>query len=469
MRAQRRRTGHTKVWCWRKPDLLLKSPMMSNYPPVSLGRESPHRLQSFNKLLLVFYRDAVALFQSGDNEFELKSERVTPCEAAVLLPSGRLVISLGSGLSLLGLDLEPLAEMAGQGEDIVDLVALDGRRFLSQDEDGTISCWEISEDDQLVETGRWPIECTPLFAAKDGKTVVCAERGRIQERDSRNGTVTTTWPKTATAVWGIAEPNGFQAHTIDEAGTCWLWDIASREALFALDPGFPAVRACFNEGGTAGAILGQSGEVSHFKVVEGGACTEISVPGTPLVSLTFFGPQLVGLDENGGLWELGEEEPKAVGGSWADWATCCCFCPPDRIYVGTATGSLETFHPDGKRLTASLQVHQDALVGIEPFAGRLFTLGADASVCRIENPGRDSAVATEVAEYPGQSVVSHAFHAESGTLWMGLEDGLVVALTPDGKDRQVQLEGRRVEEIQSAGAEAALVLTDRGSVRYLRI
>jgi hypothetical protein len=443
--------------------------MMSNYPPVSLGRESPHRLQSRQNDLLVLYRDAVALFAKKDGEYALVAERVTPCEAGVLLSSERLVIGVGPDLSLLGPELEPLSEAAGQGEDIVELVALDGGRFLSLDEGGATVCWELSADDQLNLIAQWPIECTPLFPSKDGKSVVCAERGRVQERDSRTGTVLTSWPKTATAAWGVCEPNRYQGLTIDESGTCWVWDLASREALFALDLSFAAVRACFREDGTVGAVLGQSGEVAHFKVVMGGACTEYTGPSAPLVSLTFAGSQLVGLDENGGLWELEEDEPKAVGGSWADWATCCCFCPPDRVYIGTATGSLETFHPDGRRLSASLQIHQDAVVGIERLAGRLLTIGADATVCRVENPGRDSATATEVAEYPGQSVVSHAFDSESGTLWMGLEDGLVVALTPDGKDRQIQLEGRRVEEIHWAGAEAALVLTDRGSVRYLRV
>lgn len=443
--------------------------MMPSYPPVSLGRESPHRLQNLQNDLLVFYRDAVALFVRRDDEYVLEAERVTSCEAGVLLSPQHLVISVGPDLSLLGPDLEPLAEAAGQGEDIVDLLALDNRRFLTQDEGGTTACWELSEDNELIMTAQWPIECTPLFPGRDGKTVVCAERGRVQERDSRTGTVLTSWPKTAGAAWGVCEPSRYQGLTIDESGACWVWDLASREVLFALDLSFAAVRACFREDGTAGAVLGQSGEVAYFKVVNGGECAEFAVPTAPLVSLTFVESQLVGLDENGGLWELGEEEPKAVGGSWADWATCCCFCPPDLIYIGTATGSLETFHPDGRRLAVSLQVHQDAVVGLERFGGRLLSLGADATVCRIENPGRDSAVATEIAEYAGQSVVSHDFHSESGTLWMGLEDGLVVALTPDGKDRQVQLEGRRVEEIHSAGAEAALVLTDRGSVRYLRI
>ena len=450
--------------------MLLKPPVMTNYPPVSLGRESPHRLQHRHNDLLVFYRDAVALFaKKNEGDYTLKSERVTSCEAGALLSPERLVISNGPDLSLLGPNLEPLTEAAGLGEDIVELIALDNGRFLTQDEGGATACWELSEDDQLALIAQWPIECTPLFPSKDGKSVVCAERGRVQERDGRTGTVLHSWPKTAGAVWGICEPNRYQGLTIDESGTCWVWDLASREALFALDLSFAAVRACFREDGTAGAVLGQSGEVAHFKVVMGGACTEFSSPSVPLVSLTFTGPQLVGLDENGGLWELGEDEPKAVGGSWADWATCCCFCPPDRIYIGTATGSLETFHPDGRRLAASLQIHQDAVVGLEPVGGRLLSLGADATVCRIENPGRDSATATEIAEYPGQSVVSHAFHTESGTLWMGLEDGLGVALTPDGKDRQIQLAGRRVEEIQSAGADAALVLTDRGSVRYLRV
>src|SRR5690606_33070671 len=131
--------------------------------------------------------------------------------------------------------------------------------------------------------------------------------------------------------------------------------------------------------------------------------------------------------------------------------------------------SLETFHPDGRRLSPSLQVHQDAVVGVELFGSRLLTIGADATVCRVENPGRDSATPTEIADFEGQSVVDHAFDASSGTLWLGLEDGLVVALTPDGETREVQIEGRRVEEIHSAGAGAALVLTDRGSVRYLQL
>ena len=143
--------------------MILKPPVMTNYPPVSLGRESPHRLQRRQNDLLVFYRDAVALFAKSEGDYTLKSERVTSCEAGALLSPERLVISIGPDLSLLGPNLEPLSEAAGLGEDIVELIALENGRFLSQDEGGTTACWELSEDDQLHLISQWLLKETRIW------------------------------------------------------------------------------------------------------------------------------------------------------------------------------------------------------------------------------------------------------------------------------------------------------------------
>jgi hypothetical protein len=433
-----------------------------------LGRETPYSIQALDREVLVFYRDAICKY-SQDDDFKTQCKALVTAEAATVLPGASIVVGSGPNLSVFDHDLQPLATLGtGQEEDIVDLVALSGRSFLSSDEAGRTLFWRSDGATNFTPQGQWPVECTPLFGLAGGKTVVCSERGRLQERDPKTGMMLKTWPKTASAAWGVAETNGYNALTVSEDGESWLWDLSSREALFSLSLDFPAVRGCFRSDGTAGAVLGQDGEVASFKLVDGGETSPLSAPAIPLVSVTYLDRQLVGVDENGGLWQLDPDESRQVGGEWAGWATCSLFWPPAQVFVGTATGSLETFGKDGQKMATSLQLHQDAVVGLEISEGDLLSVGADATIKRVADPGSETPAVHTVAEYPGHSVVGHALCTDSGWLWLGLEDGLVVWISPTGEQGQLQLEGRRVEEIEPAGPGQALVLTDRGSVRCLQ-
>lgn len=433
--------------------------------PTHLGRETPYGIRTVENDLLVFYRDAIVRY---GKDGEALAEQTIASQAAALLPDGELVVGSGSGLSLFGRDLQTHRTLtSGLPEDVIDLIEVTADSFVSLDEAGQTLFWQ-REDERFSPVGQWPVECTPLFAISNGKSIVCAERGRLQERDPKTGTLLKSWPGKTTAVWGTAEPSGFQALTIGENGDCSVWDLSSREVLFGLALDFQAVRGCFSQDGMVGAVLGLDGEVARFKTVDGGMATVLTAPEVPLVALVYRDRQLTGIDENGGIWALGDEQPAALGGDWAGWATCSVFRAPNQVFVGTGTGSLETFQTDGQRLQPSLQLHQDAVVGLEVWGRDLLSVGADGSVKRVENPGTESASVLTLVEFPGQSVVGYALCPESNWLWIGLEDGQVEWLSPEGKSGSLKIEGRRLEEIRSAGSGRALVLTDQGSVRYLQ-
>jgi hypothetical protein len=433
-----------------------------------LGRETPYSIQTLDEDVVVFYRDAICKYNPAE-DYELKGEALVSAEAGTLLPGAEIVVGSGAGLAILDRSMQHLETLqTGQGDDIVELTTLNANSFLSVDEGGTIVYWLRDQGHRFAPQSQWPVECAPLFGLNRGKTVICSERGRLQERDPKTGMLLKTWPNTASAAWGVAESNGFNALTVSENGDCWLWDLASREALFSLNLDFTAVRGCFRADGTMGAVLGQEGEVATFKIVDGGGTSQVPAPAIPLVSLAYRENDLLGVDENGGLWQLGADVPLLVGGTWAGWATCSAYVPPNQLFVGTATGSLERFASDGKKAAPALQLHQDAVVGLEVWNDHLLSVGADATIKRVEHPGSENPAVQTVAEYPGHSVVGHALCPDSGWLWLGLEDGLVVWISPRGEQGQLRLEGRRVEEIEPAGPGQALVLTDRGSVRCLR-
>lgn len=433
-----------------------------------LGRETPYSLNVIDQNLIVFYRDAICKYAPADG-FQTVAEALVTTEAAAVLPTSEIVVGSGPGLRFFDQNLQPVEQVdRAQEDDIVDLLSLSKDSFLSIDEGGTIVAWSRDGEHHFTPGVCWPVECVPLFGLNSGKTVVCAERGRLQERDPKNGMMIRSWPKTAQAAWGVAESHGYNALIVSEDGAGWIWDLSSREALFALSLDFSAVRGAFREDGTSGAVLGQDGEVATFKIVGGGETSRVCAPDTPLVSLTFLQNALFGVDENGGLWELGEDTPRLVGGTWAGWATCSLFRAPDQVFVGTATGSLERFQSQGKRAAPAIQLHQDAVVGLELWDGSILSVGADATVKRVEQLETEEPTVHTIAEYPGHSVVGHALCAQSGWLWLGLEDGLVAWLSPSGEQGSLQLDGRRVEELQSAGVGQALVLTDRGSVLCLQ-
>lgn len=438
---------------------------MSTHPSIlSLGRETPYQLLSLNQGLLVSYSDGLSLFSAQANtafQVDLSSELTHNASALLVGPtSWSCVLASDQELVLYNHRLEVVSQVGvNQGESLIGLVAVDDCTFLCQDEAGAVTCWAV--DSNLTQVGQWMVECTPLFSR--GKTVVCSERGRLQERDARNGTVLRTWPNQASAIWGASDSAGHHALTVDEAGRASIWDLSSRELLFSFHTDFQVVRACFQASGLGGALLGIDGEVCHFRLTEGGATHNLVSPGATPVALCYHDSELLGLDENGGLWSLAETAPLSRGGEWAGWATCSCPLG-DKLVIGTANGTLETFSTDGQHAGQSLALHSDAIIGLEPWDGGLLSISADASVVRV-SPDQAS---REVARFPGRTMVDFALCHQSQKIYLALDEGLIVWLSLNEEERgEFQLEGRRVEEIRAAGPGQASVLTDRGSIKLL--
>lgn len=443
----------------------------------SLGRETPYFLQTTQDSLIVAYHDALSVYApKSDALFELQAESLNCTEACSILsgdgPDWQAVVSEGKVLRFYDHQLQSLQTVdTGQEEDITNLLGLNQNSFLAVNDASEVVYWARTEDQTFAALSQWVVECVPLFPKGGGKTVICTERGRIQERDAKTGTVLATWPASALADWGISDPSGHHALTLNGKGEACMWDMSSRELLFGLNVDFPVSRATFEAGGLGGALLGANGECASFKLVDGGDTTGVEGPESPLVSLSYQQSELLGIDENGGLWSLTKEGPVFKGGTWAGWATCSCFLGPDRILVGTATGSLEAFNEAGLRTLGGLQLHHDAIVALEPWEEDLISVGADGSIVRVSHLLGESPSWETLADFDGRSVVGHSLCRQSGLLWIGLEEGFVTWLSLSGAEQtgEFQLQACRVEEIRSAGPGSAMVLTDRGSVKHLRI
>ena len=443
----------------------------------SLGRETPYFLQASQDSLIVAYHDALSVYApKPDALFELRAESLNCTEACTIIggegKNWQAVVSEGKVLRFYDHELRSLQVVdTEQEEDITSLLTLNQDSFLAVNEVSEVVFWARTKEDSFAAASRWVVECVPLFAKGGGKTVICTERGRIQERDAKTGTVLTTWPASALADWGVSDPSGHHALTINGKGEACVWDMSSRELLFGLNVGFPVSRATFDAGGLGGALLGADGESASFKLVDGGDTTDLQGPAAPLVSLAYRQGELLAIDENGGLWSLSTEDAVFKGGTWAGWATCSCFLGPDRLLVGTATGSLEAFNEAGQRTLGGLQLHHDAIVALEPWEEHLISVGADGSIVRVSQLQEESPHWETLADFAGRSVVGHSLCRQSGLLWIGLDEGLVAWLSLSKLEQagEFQLQACRVEEVRSAGPGRAMVLTERGSVKHLKV
>lgn len=445
---------------------MLHLPSMS-HKISNLGRETPFHLSSVagSDHILVCYGDGLVLYRNG----EPLRERRFSCQAAASLLSGDYIVGASDGrLELFGRDLVCLAEHPIEsGEEIVFLLALFGDRFLALSESQEVSCWAYT-DAKLRCIANWVSECQPLFTKGSGGSVFCEERGRLQERDGKTGAILRTWPKEASGVWGTCDPLGQHGLLIDEEGNALVLDLSGAEVLFHLECDFSACRACFSESGLSGALLGTGGDVALFQLSEGGNCKYLPSSEIPLIELCYHRHELLGLDENGEIWSLGEK-PSRVGGDWAGWGTSVLWIEDGTVLVGTAHGTVETFNLRGERTQASVKVHHDAVIALEHWDGAVLSVGADASVSRLE-PSPDGYRLKTIATYPGRSVVGCVLSPSGKRLWLALDEGLVAWLSldnPNSRD-ELELEGRRIEEIRAADENGVLLVTDRGSIRYLR-
>lgn len=447
---------------------------------ISLGRETPFHIQDTpqDNQLLVTYSDALVLFELRENgQFEvLHQARGSHQDSAILSSKGGYWRAVSVGEQRLevftsSLDLAASAEGQG-GEDLTMVFVTDSGLIVTVNEALEVRCWSPGVENELSLAGEWMVECQPLFAKVGGKSLVCSERGRLQERDTKTGTVLRTWPKTTTAVWGVTDRDGHHAVTINEDGQASLWDLSSREVLFGLDSSFPVGRACFQGSGLSGALLGSNGEVSLFKVTDGGGTLPVEVPKIPLVSLTFLKDRLFGLDENGGIWELSQDLLSLRGGVWAGWATASCALDSERLTLGTASGSVEVFKSDGCYLACSVQAHEDAVLALEKWGDGILSIGADASVVSIMLGDTGTLNKTELVSFPGRTVVDHALCLRENRLWLALDEGLLVwvSLGKSGDKGEIQLEDRRrIEEIRVLDSGSLILVTDRGSVKFISV
>jgi len=439
----------------------------------SLGRETPYQISHSLKddTILVVYADALVLYRSSNGNLEILKEVSKPSQAATKTraTSGcSIVLACGDHLSVFAENLESERISSSHSEEeIVSLLEAGADSFLAVSETGQVTFWTLSGDHGPVPAGQWVVECQPLFCRQDGKTVICAERGRLQERDPKNGMVLRTWPKSQPVVWGLNDSHDQHALTISESGTAAMWDLSAREHLFDFDVPFPVVRATFEASGLRGALLGADGEVVTFGVVEGGATHELETTEAPIVALTYRDKTLIGINENGEIFELSSESPKQIGGHWAGWATCSYFSKPDRVLVGTATGSVETFDTKGHQIAPSAKLHTDAVVALIPWRQGVVSIGADASVVLWKDTEQPQAL----ADFAGRMTVDHHLSLETDTLWLALDDGLIVWLSMEDPEQagEFQLLDRRIEEIRPAGGDGLIVLTDRGSILHLKV
>ena len=443
---------------------------------ISLGRETPYKLHHFNssRKLLAIYADAVVLYTLvEDGRLAVNSVAEVPSLTAEILELGKekwRVLLAGAGrITVLDQDLQVIHTVANPDEeDTQSLLILNSDSFLTTSEVSAVTCWASPAAEAPTPAHRWPVECRPLWATS--KTVICTERGRLQERDPLNGTVLKTWPKSPSIQWATGDTENQHLLCVDETGQAWLWDLGARECLFSMSCEFSVGQGVFSRSGLGGALLGADGEVATFRVVEGGVTTPVATPETAIVSLTYDQDGgLEGLDENGGIWSLNEGDPTPLGGEWAGWATSTHHLSDQTFLIGTANGAVQMFC--GSKHTDSTQLHQDAVVGLEIHAGQILSIGADATIYQTVLNQDNFGEKKLLFQSPGRFVVDYVYCQQSQRLCLALDEGLLTwfLLANPEEAFELQLEERRIEELNPAGPKSVLALTDRGSVKLVSL
>ena len=442
---------------------------------LSLGRETPFQLQVLpnSSSPVVTFRDALCRFgKSADGVLDTVAQHPAPLTASCLLEDQAITKIVAAGpenLEILDQDLKLLASAPLSGDEIIAAVAVSSQHFLTVTDTFAVTFWEF--DGTLQTAGQWSVECMPLCPVKKGKVVLASERGRVQERDAKTGMVLKTWPKTPAIAWATVAQDSEQAILVSEDGEASCWDLSAAEQMFSFSLEFPVIRAVFHQAGLKGALLGADGDVAGFRVTGGGETTIVEVPQTPIVAVCYLSDDLIGLDENGTLWKLGSEEPEILGGEWAGWVTTCLASAQGTHIVGTADGRLEFFDEEGNRLGAGLQVHFDAVLGLQTFQDTLLSVGADASVHRISGVELNEPMAEELVSFPGHSVVGYCLdESDTGHLWLALDEGLLqrIPLADPEQSESFRLDGYRTEELKAAPGGGVYAITDKGSVKFLR-
>lgn len=430
----------------------------------ALGRETPLSLTVVSKpeqelKVAVAFADGIELLGGGEQSLCTIGAHNLALECLTRLPAGFL--AGGSQLSLLDEELEIRSRVESpDAEPIRAILPLSADRFLTLSDDETVRLWTFQEESQLALARQWPVGCTPLFARTGGKSVTCVERGRLQDRDPLTGTILRTWKHKGTVVSAFSD-GGDCAVTVDDQGLAWVWDLHSREQLFALD--WPeiahgAMRA------TGGVVLNSSGEVATFRMVDGGSVEPLGEELPPMVDVAYADSLVLGLDENGGLWSL-SEEPHRLGGSWAGWSTAA-LAQSSRALVGTASGEILSYPLSSGPALEQVKPHQDAVLELLECGEDLLSVGADGRVFRYPQGQLDSP--QEIGSFLGEAVVACRLSRDGTRLWVALEEGHLSWLDPrTGEETgDYTFDEHRIEEIRPGANRCQLVLlTDKGSAK----
>lgn len=438
----------------------------------SFGREMPLGVAASptareNGLeVLVGYRDGLEKL-SGDSTATASTARTDLAVETFKVIAHRILVG-GPALTVLDETLALLStEPAPEDEPIRAIVPLAKGGFLTFSDDESVRHWSLSSDGQLEAGITWPISCLPLYARPNGKAVICLENGRLNERDPEDGRMVKAWPKTPTIVSAFADAKGHSLVSIDEDGQAQLWDLHSRELLFAFQAPVRIHHGVFQEDGSAGVLLTHDGDLLHFKVATGGSVKPLPALGQPAVDAICTSHGVLALDENGGLW-LVEGEPRSLGGAWAGWATSGLALPDGSTIAGTASGELLRYAENGA--PRMQRVHQDAVLALFELDDSVLSVSADGQVSLTALADFGNGPSKELASFAGESVVS--CHLETGgqRLWLALEEGRIAWLDPrdGGNQGEHQLPEHRIEELRpGARPGEILILTDRGSLKRL--
>jgi WD40 repeat protein len=289
----------------------------------AFGREMPLGLALLPSAagsleLLVAYRDGLECYSGGPKGLTSSARSALSVETfkvwdSKVLVGGTSLFVFDSGLLLLS------SLPAPDDEPIRGLLPLQKSGLLSYSDDESVRHWTVNGEGTLEPTITWPISCLPIYARPNGKAVICIENGRLCERDPDDGRMVKSWAKTPTIVSAFADARGHSLVSIDEEGQGQLWDLHSREPLFAFQTPVRLHHGTFQQDGSAGVLLTQDGDLLAFKVATGGSVKPLAALATPAVDVACGSPgEVIALDENGGLW-LMEDEPRELGGAWAVW------------------------------------------------------------------------------------------------------------------------------------------------------
>ncbi len=447
---------------------------------LTLGREMPLGIALLEKdaegiELLVSFRDGLEVFKGTANSVTSVRQVDLNLEVTRLLPRGpdgsQLLIAGGQNLCLLDRNLAILSSVpAPMGESVRGVVALSPQSFLTLSDDEVVRFWAIGSDSALSHESSWSVDCVPLFARPGGKSVVCVEVGRLCERDPKNGMLLKSWPKSTPVVSAFRDNECHTMVTIDENGQAALWDLHSREQILAFDTSHRLASGHFQSNGVGGVLLDQEGELLKFRTVGDDLISGIgplSVPATDVLSL---GSDTLALDENGTLWVV-DDEPRAIGGSWAGWSTCGLALSDGRTLVGTATGELLSYSTQNSQAPQCRRLHSDAIVAIFELEGTVISVSADGQILSLSASDVLHSPVKELANYHGHSVVSCLIDSDCRRLWLALEEGKIVWINPrEGQTLgEYEFPEHRIEEIRRGSSpDEILVLTDRGSLKVLR-